>query len=246
MLGNKRMVDLVKAGQFRTAIEIMPTTTREAVRTGLPMVTLNQQMPVEPFIAQLLLRLTQLVNMDERLTIQGGQLPFIAKEIFDQFGKELSVEDVWVCFRRGAMGRYDDKLLKLDGSIIGNWLDQYKVERYVELERKLMDEKDEHHKALPKAKPCSPEEAKVWMQKWLDKLGDGFQAPPRLSDEQYQREGQVRPEKKFYPSNNMGITKEAHALHLQYCRENFDKNTGKPLPTWVPEDVWLNNRQKSK
>jgi hypothetical protein len=96
---------------------------------------------IEAFLCIELAKLQSMVNVDNRLNLQAHQIPTIAKELIEEFKFE-SLADFTICFRKGSMGKYDEKLLRLDSAVIFSWMGKYLDEKYNALEGKLMAEKD--------------------------------------------------------------------------------------------------------
>lgn len=136
------------------AASLLPNSIEQASK-GTPVAMLMQVVDrenIEAFLAIELTKLASLINVDERLNLQGHQMPFIASQLVD-LHKSETLADFRICFQRGATGRYDDKLLRLDLAIICNWMRKYLEEKYEVIENQLMKEKDN----IYKVKRDSPE-----------------------------------------------------------------------------------------
>lgn len=138
---------------------LLPSTIEQATK-GTPVEMLMKVVDrknIEAFLAIELTKLASLINVDERLNLQGHQIPFIAGQLVDNYKNE-SLADFKICFARGAMGRYDDKLLRLDGAVINNWMAKYLEEKYQVIENKLMTEKENFYQDIsPKRQSVQPE-----------------------------------------------------------------------------------------
>jgi hypothetical protein len=138
------------------AASLLPSTIEQATK-GTPVAMLMQvvnRKNIEAFIAIELTKIASLINVDERLNLQGHQIPFIASQLIDLYKSE-TLADFKICFERGALGRYDEKLLRLDAAVINNWMAKYLVEKYQVVENMLMNEKEnpyEARKAFSEAK----------------------------------------------------------------------------------------------
>lgn len=122
---------------------LLPNTIEQATK-GTPVAMLLQvvdRQNIEAFLAIELTKTASLINVDERLNLQGHQIPFIASQLIDLYKSE-SLADFKICFERGAMGRYDEKLLRLDAAVINNWMQRYLEEKYQVIENQLMSSKD--------------------------------------------------------------------------------------------------------
>lgn len=141
-MGLELKVEAIKGADFKTARALMPTTVQKAVIEGVPMIMVakatDQIMPVENIIGYIeheLIILSAMVNIDQRLNIQRHQLQVIAQELYDAFKAE-SMEDISVCFRRGATGLYGE-IYRLDGAVILGWMRAYLEEKYAIIESEV-------------------------------------------------------------------------------------------------------------
>jgi hypothetical protein len=154
--GLEHKVEAIRAADFKTARALMPTTVKKAVIEGVPMSVVSQAAPnLIGYIEHELIILSAMVNVDQRLNIQRHQLPVIAQELYENF-KDESMEDISVCFRRSAAGLYNDssdKLLRLDASVITQWMRKYLDEKYAVVEANLMAEKDNIYQMKRTEKP---------------------------------------------------------------------------------------------
>lgn len=123
--------------------DLLPTTIEKSLDEPPLSVLIQIVDPrnIEAFLAIELTKLQSLVNVDERLNLQPHQIPFIASQLIELYKTE-TLADFKICFQRGALGRYDDKLLHLDAAVIGNWMNKYLDEKYQVAENKLMAEKE--------------------------------------------------------------------------------------------------------
>lgn len=110
----------------------MPVSLKDAVKAGVPMMLINKTAEKEliGFIEFELIKLSTMVNIDSRLNLQRHQIPLIATELYESFKYE-SMEDISLCLRRGAMGRYSPEgIFRLDGAVISGWMSKYLEEKY--------------------------------------------------------------------------------------------------------------------
>lgn len=119
----------------------MPTTIEKAIELGVPMLTMQISTEKVPaFIEFELIELASMMNVDQRLNLQAHQLPVIAQQLYEAFKSE-SIEDISICFKRGAMGNYGE-IFRLDGAVITGWMKRYLEEKYQVVESTLMQEKE--------------------------------------------------------------------------------------------------------
>lgn len=138
----KPIVKFLENNELNKAIEILPTSVNEAVG-GTPISMLMQvvnPVKIEATLAIMLTRLMAMVNVDERLNLQSHQIPFIAKQLIQNF-KHENMADFNACFHRGSCGFYG-QIYRLDGAVIVDWMQKYLEEKYQVIENKLMQEKE--------------------------------------------------------------------------------------------------------
>lgn len=95
----------------------------------------------------------ELVSCTKRLT--EFQIPIIAQQLLLEHPME-TLADFKVCFLRASIGRYNDsrdKLVWLDGVVIGQWMSKYLDEKYEALEARLMSEKENPYEVVHRKPP---------------------------------------------------------------------------------------------
>lgn len=188
---------------------------------------------IEALIAEQLFKVQRSINVDSRLNLQPEQIPAIAETLISTFPNE-SLEDFILCFKRGSMGLYDEKLLRVDGSVITHWMISYLDQKYQAVETKLMREKDKHgYESVETSK-----NADSWLKLWMESIG---YKPHETNGNEKINEFQ-RKRMQYTPPSAEQI--KAKELHLQYIKENYDPITGKPLPNYQDEKTWLNQVKK--
>lgn len=252
--------------RFDHVRRMMPSTIEHAVKYGVPMRVMEQATGrVVAYIEFEIIQAAAMLNVDERLNINEHQAPIIAEELYRMFPNE-SIEDIHLCFRNGVMGKYNDKLLRLDGAVLTDWMRKYLEEKYAESERQLMAEKDTYHPMpveKPKADPVNPERNllaalkialthhKTIANKSVEEVAALLKSG-KLPADSPELEAQNNAKENAYQRHKMAykpLSAEEIArrdLHLQYIRENYDVRTGQKLPTWVPEDEWLQRKEESE
>lgn len=228
----------LQKGQWTEALALMPNKIELAIK-GTPIADVMKAvdpLKVEAFIAfALTTEVAQMWNGDQRLNLQGHQIPIIAKTIIDQYRFE-SLADITLCFRKGVLGLYDEgKLLRIDGAVIMGWIRKYLEEKYQVIEDQLTKEKDNFYK------PVVPENSdRDWLAEWQKAIeaSEGTRMAAQLTQEQIEQEGQEKPKKEQYPTTSRNEY-ELRLLHIEYIKANYDARTGQPLATWVPEKDWI-------
>lgn len=142
-------MDLLKQKNFEVLSNSMPIAVAKAVETGVPMTILERAAKKEmiAFIEFELIKLSTMVNVDARLNLQRHQVPLIAESLYEDFKNE-SMEDIAVCLKRGAMGKYADGkgIFRIDGAVISQWMGRYLEEKYQIVETNLSKEKEDPEK----------------------------------------------------------------------------------------------------
>lgn len=179
--------------------------------------------------------------------LRQGQAVEIARELIAEHPHE-SLEDFCLCLRRGIKGIYGD-IFRFDVVVIFGWLKKYLDEKYQALENKLMEEKDNQYEPLvPNMEPPHSEtltdevkkkKERERLKAWLDaiKAVDAKKITP-MSEQDIKLEGQAKPKANHYPVTTLSQAQK-HELHVEWVRHNFDKYTADKLPTWKPEQEWI-------
>lgn len=145
-----KSVDLLKQKNFQVLSQSMPTTVNKAVEIGVPMRLVERVAKDEmiAFIEFELIKLSTMVNVDARLNLQRHQVPLIAESLYEDFKNE-SMEDISVCLKRGAMGKYADErgIFRIDGAVISQWMSRYLAEKYELFEANLTKAKEKDTEA---------------------------------------------------------------------------------------------------
>lgn len=240
----KPMVKYLQAGEMDKALALMPNKMELAIK-GTPICNITKAIDpikVEAFVAFALTKeVAMMWNGDSRLNLQSHQIPIVARTLIMRYESE-SLADFTLCFRRGVMGYYNndqDKLLRIDGSVIMSWMAKYMDEKYQIIEGDLMRQKDEFYKQVEPIKNSDRD----YLQEWLDALkDDGMKGVIKLTEKEILQEGQDKPKAKPYVSTSLSEIRQRE-LHIQWIRENFDARTSEKLPGWMPENEWIENNK---
>ena len=178
--------------------------------------------------------------------LRQGQAVEIARELIAEHPNE-SLEDFCLCLRRGIKGIYGD-IFRFDVVVIFGWFKQYLEEKYQVLENKLMSEKDNQYEPLVPdfsvqsdtlTDEIKKQKEKERLKAWLEAIkGVDEKKIAPLTEDDIRKEGQEKPKANFHPVTTLSQA-QAHELHLEWIRQNFDKYTADKLPTWKPEKEWI-------
>lgn len=182
--------------RFDKASNLLPTKIEQAIEEPKirEVIKAIGEAPVKLMIQFELIKLAELMSVGGNLN--NAQITFISEQLIEMYPTE-SIADFKICFRRGAMGTYG-QIQRMDGLTIGEWMKQYLDEKYKVLEAAMMNEKDEHYKVI------IPESSdRDWHQEWIDAVNknNGFKEVQKLTEEEIEAEGQVKPKATVYPYN---------------------------------------------
>lgn len=207
----------------------MPKSVQKAVEIGLPMLTLQRQEELIDYIQDELVILASQVNINSNLNLQTHQLPIIAQTIYDNFKSE-SIEDIILCFRKGAAGFYG-QIFRLDGAVIIDWMQKYLEEKYTIVESKVYEQKREDaavdYRAFQQRLEVQREKERDERQAQLER--NKIQA---LKDFEYL---EVRKQYTPISQEEIILREQRHKWRL----ECFDLITAKPNDKYLDFDEWL-------
>lgn len=183
---------------------------------------------IQKFIEYELIKLSALVNVVNNL--KPHQIVFTAETIIENYPAE-SLEDIVLCFRRGAMGYYGKIYHQLDTSTIMGWMAEH------------IDEKCNYLEKGTKATQEEEKQMQVDYEAFKKKI------------EQKRKETEIREAKereldirrfvdkadavKYQTPAEIAVQKQ---LHLEWIKQNYHPITGKPLDTWMAEDDWISEK----
>jgi hypothetical protein len=227
----RETVGLLEAQRYDMVSAKMPRTIRWAVEVGMPMRVMQRFTEnMMPFLEYELILLASRVNVDVRLNIQRGQVKDMALQLYEMFPAD-SLEDVSLCLRQGAQGKYGE-LYRIDLAVITQWMKKYLEEKAQEAETQL---KSTIYEVPGVDEPLPPVNEKRNLLALLQKvIGNHTAARPsdNADANSYQR---------FKLTHKQPTQSEARAfvLHQEYLKKNYDIITGKKLAWWLSEDEWI-------
>lgn len=134
----------------------------------------------------------------------------------------------------------------LNANTVYKWLARHKDKYFKEI----------HHVegAQPETPPLTGEARQAKLKEWMNSLAGLEQmmiakaSDQELNAEKRRTEGTMewlrdRPKEvtAYKPPTEEEVN--AHKLHIEYIRENYDPYTGKPKPTWIEESQWNKSRK---
>ena len=160
---------------------------------------------VETFLAIQLVKLMESVNLNGNLNMQNYQIPTIAASLVEMYPVE-SLEDLVLCFKRGAAGFYGT-IYRLDAAVICEWMKAYLDEKYTFVENEQARKKNEGIK-----------QDEINYDAFKDRVGDFLakkKSETNASENEYQRQKLATPYK-YYTVRGVSImaTSQEHAEGL--------------------------------
>lgn len=216
-------------GDYKGLSESMPKSIARALEIGTPMLTLQRQDKLIDYIQDELVILASQVNINSNLNLQAHQLPVIAQAIYDNFKTE-SIEDIILCFRKGAAGFYG-QIFRLDGAVIIDWMQKYLEEKYSIVESKIYERKREDAEIDYKAFQLRITNER---EKQKAMSAEAFEEKKRRA----LRELEYSETRRGYtpPTEEQIVTRE---LHRQWIMASFDPITREKLPGYLSEQEWI-------
>lgn len=124
---------------------------------------------LEMFVAVVITDMIDGVNIDQRLNIQGHQVPIIAAQLVEQYPAE-SLEDFVLCFRRGMTGFYGT-IYNLDASVLNLWMKAYLEEKYCLIEA-------DHAKSKKEEAELGKVDYKAYIERKAKEMEEEANRPP--------------------------------------------------------------------
>lgn len=126
----------------------------------------------------------------------------------------------------------------LNANLVYRWLNRHKDKFF----------KESHHiKPEPEAPPVTGEAKQKWLEQWLKEVDKIGKASPIVTErdpklEWLRRRPAEMQELGYTPPSDETV--QAHNLHIQYLRENYDPYTGKQKEGWISEYEWLKKQKQ--
>lgn len=160
-----------------------------------------------------LMVLNELVGCTNRLS--NIQIVAIAEQLLATYPNE-SLADFKICFMRATIGQYNNdknKVVWLDGIVIGQWVGRYLSEKYDAVEARLMAEKDNPYDLSDKKAPPFDLLAEFKRVHGID-LTEKTRIP-RLTRDQILEQGQSEPPRRSATGARPMTAEEVEAWHLE-------------------------------
>lgn len=137
----------------------------------------------------------------------------ISQMLIDEY-PTASIEDFDLMLKRGVMGRYSEKTLGFDVSVIFGWMAKYMEEWAEEKERQLAKDKNKIiEETDPQPNGIERHDIDKLLNDFKETLRDSkIKSVPNLTKEEIKREGQSTPEHK---AESMAKTDWAYREHLE-------------------------------
>lgn len=229
----------IQAAQFDKASRLMPTKI-ENVFDEPKICELIPALGVESVKRQIEF---ELVNLASLMSVGGNlndaQITFIAEEFVKMFPAE-SIADFKICFRKGAIGGYG-QIQRLDGITLREWMDKYLQEKYLVMEDKLMQEKDNLYK-LPELSESEREHvSRIDVDKMLKDYEESIKAFQvraimPMTEEEIKEEGQERPKRKVYRYDETEAGRRLKEHHKSIFSAQ-EKSVRERHPEWSEQQI---------
>ena len=216
--------------RFDTVGRLLPSKIKDAINQPSlsDLIKINGRENIILYIQFELIKVSGLVSVSGNLN--DNQIQFIAKQLLEMFPNE-TLADFKICFERGCMGLYG-QIYRMDGIVLGGWMEKYLDEKYYALEQQLVEEKENIYKPVD----ISPD-SNVYINQLLEQLKPTEKVRD-ISAKEIQEEGKERPKSIKHPSTPESLVKQKF-MHDEWIRQNYDPYTGKPKANWISEDEWM-------
>lgn len=216
--------------RFDTVSRLLPSKAKDAINQPSlsDLIKINGSENIILYIQFELIKVSGLVSVSGNLN--DNQIQFIAKQLLEMFPNE-TLADFKICFERGCMGLYG-QIYRMDGIVLGGWMEKYLDEKYYALEQQLIEEKDSIYKPVD----ISPD-SNVYINQLLEQLKPTEKVRD-ISAKEIQEEGKERPKAIKHPSTPESLVRQKY-LHDEWIRQNYDPYTGKHKDNWISEDEWM-------
>lgn len=230
---NGTAVNLVKKN-FEAVSNSAPRTVKEAIKNGLPIVSIAKVTGIEAIYAQVefdLIKCLSMLNLN--LTIKESQYPFIVRELVDTFSSE-SIEDFQLCFKNGVMGKYG-KIYNVDLSVLSIWMGEYLEDKYQLIESGQIDDSTE---PLPDVDYAAFKQRKA--QERVNEAKE-IESALKREYERQKKELEFEENRRGYTPPSEDFVRMAE-LKREWARTNTDLFSGKILPNSPTFEEWVKDK----
>lgn len=165
---------------------------------------------------------TEINNLLDILCRVADQFPFIPDT-----DKQKIINDAVIT---------DQEFIGLNARIVYKWLNTRKELYFTEMAHKETEEG---------AEPLTGEAREARLREWLEAVNKMEAQVTYRSDIYAKVREQWKPiDGQVYKPTQTAEDLQAHALHLEYIKQNYDAYTKLKLENWMPEEEWLRSLEE--